>query len=66
MGRSKEEEERKERGAPNFLARSNDMKRSMVVQSSFERPQSPVFLTQRKESMKQRKPVSCEDFVKIK
>jgi len=42
------------------------MKRSMVIQGSFDRIQSPPpFLIQRKES-KAKKALSFDDFVKIK
>ena len=39
----------------------------MVLQGTYERMQSPPpFISQRKESIKQRKPFTCEDFVKIR
>jgi serine/threonine protein kinase len=50
---------------PSYPSR-NDMKRSMVIQGSFDRLQSPPpFLLQRKES-KAKKAVSADDFVKIR
>lgn len=50
---------------PTFQGR-NDLKRSMVIGGTYERMQSPPpFLIQRKES-KMKKPVSVDDFVKIK